>query len=197
MYSIDKKATSLLEINKSKFYGFLVPINSIEEINQIIENIKNEYKDATHYCYAYILDNTKRFNDDGEPGGTAGMPILNVLESNNLDHVLAIVVRYFGGIKLGAGGLVRAYTNSITETLDKSSIIRMIKGNKIEIEFDYNNSKQIDYILNQYNITDKKYSTNVTYIIELPENNDIKEKLNNLIINYNVLDSIYIKVKED
>ena len=116
MYSIKEKEVTLTEINKSKFYGIIIPINNIEEIPNILNNIKNEYKDATHYCYAYILDNIKRFNDDGEPGGTAGMPILNVLENNNLNHLLAVVVRYFGGIKLGAGGLVRAYTNSITNT---------------------------------------------------------------------------------
>ena len=197
MYSIKEKTISLLEINKSKFYCILTPLNSIDEVNNILDDIKNEYKDATHYCYAYIYETTKRFNDDGEPGGTAGMPILNVLGNNNLDHILAIVVRYFGGIKLGAGGLVRAYTNSVTESLNKSSIIKLIKGYKVEIEFDYNNSKQIDYILKQYNIINKKYDTNITYIIEVPDNDDIKDKLNNLIINYNILDSIYIKVKED
>lgn len=193
MYSIDKKTTSLIEINKSKFYGILIPINSIEEVNKIINLTKSEYKDATHYCYAYILDNTKRFNDDGEPGGTAGMPILNVLETNNLNHVLAIVVRYFGGIKLGAGGLVRAYTNSITTTLNNSSIIELIKGYRLKIIFEYNNSKQIDYILKSYNIVDKTYDKNIEYIIEIPYDDDIKDMLNNYIISYEIIDNIYIK----
>lgn len=193
MYSIDKKTTSLIEINKSKFYGILIPINSIEEVNKIINLTKSEYKDATHYCYAYILDNTKRFNDDGEPGGTAGMPILNVLETNNLNHVLAIVVRYFGGIKLGAGGLVRAYTNSITTTLNNSSILELIKGYRLKINFEYNNSKQIDYILKSYNIVDKTYDNNIGYIIEIPYDDDIKDMLKNYIISYEIIDNIYIK----
>ena len=102
-----------------------MPVDNIEDINNILNNIKNEYKDATHYCYAYIIDNTKRFNDDGEPGGTAGMPILNVIEQNNLNHVLIVVVRYFGGIKLGAGGLVRAYSKISYECIkqDKLAIL--------------------------------------------------------------------------
>lgn len=197
MYSIDKKTTSLYEINKSKFYGFLIPINSIEEVDIILNDIKNEYKDATHYCYAYILDNTKRFNDDGEPGGTAGMPILNVLENNELNHVLAISVRYFGGIKLGAGGLVRAYTNSITTTLDNCTIIKLTKGLLISIEFDYNNIKQVDYLLKDYNIISKEYNNNITYKIEIPNNIDIKSILDKYIVNYTVLNEIYIKEKED
>ena len=197
MYSIKEKTISELEINKSKFYCILYPLDNIDSINEIINEVKAEYKGATHYCYAYIFDTIKRFNDDGEPGGTAGMPILNVLENNNLDHILAIVVRYFGGIKLGAGGLVRAYTNSVTESLNKSNIIKLIQGYRIEIEFDYSNSKQIDYILKNYNIVDKKYSNNISYIIDAPIIDDIKSKLNNLIINYKVLDNIFIKVKED
>ena len=87
MNSIEKKIITLTEINKSKFYSLLFPLNNISEVDKILVNIKNEYKNATHYCYAYIFEQTKRFNDDGEPNGTAGMPILNVLENNNLDHV--------------------------------------------------------------------------------------------------------------
>ena len=109
---------STIIINKSKFICELIYINNENEIIKRLNTIKNKYKDATHYCYAYICDNVKRFNDDGEPGGTAGMPILNVLENNNLNHVLCVVIRYFGGIKLGAGGLVRAYSDVTLQAID-------------------------------------------------------------------------------
>ena len=197
MYSILFKTTTLLEINKSKFYCELIPINSLNDIDNIISDIKDEYKSATHYCYAYIFDNTKRFSDDGEPGGTAGMPILNVLEQNNLNHVLAVVIRYFGGIKLGAGGLVRAYTNSVSDTINNSKIIELIEGKQISIEFTYDNSKQIDYLLKDYEIVNKEYSTNIKYIINIPNTIDIKEILNNYIIDYIELNNILITKKED
>lgn len=197
MYSINTKTTTLIEINKSKFYCELIPINSLDEIDNIINNVKKEYKDATHYCYAYIFDNTKRFSDDGEPGGTAGMPILNVLEQNNLDHVIAIVIRYFGGIKLGAGGLVRAYTNSVCESINNSKIIELIKGKKISIEFTYDNIKQIDYLLKDANVIGKEFNSNVTYIFNIQDNINIKEILNNYILNFKELDNILIAKKED
>lgn len=197
MYSIKEKEVTLTEINKSKFYGIIIPINNTEEIPNILNNIKNEYKDATHYCYAYILDNIKRFNDDGEPGGTAGMPILNVLENNNLNHLLAVVVRYFGGIKLGAGGLVRAYTNSITNTLDKCKIIELIEGQLIKIEFSYDNIKQIDYLLKDYEIIEKEYNNNIMYKINIPINSNIKQLLTKYINTYEIIRNIYIEKRLD
>lgn len=98
---------------KSKFLGYIFKIDSIEKINSILKDLKKEHKKATHICYAYILFNETmqvKAHDDGEPSGTAGKPIYNVLEKKNLKNVLLVVVRYFGGIKLGAGGLVRMYT---------------------------------------------------------------------------------------
>ena len=119
MQSISQKVLSTIEIQKSKFVCILIPLNKLEDVKIELENIKKEYKCATHYCYGYIFDQMKRFSDDGEPGGTAGMPILKVLENHSFNHVLAVVVRYFGGIKLGAGGLVRAYTNSVVDAIEK------------------------------------------------------------------------------
>ena len=93
MKSISSKACTTIEIQKSKFICILFPLSSIEEVKVNLAEIKEEYKGATHYCYAYIYNQIKRFSDDGEPGGTAGMPILKVLENQELNHVLAIVVR--------------------------------------------------------------------------------------------------------
>lgn len=113
MKRIKETFVNLIEINKSKFYGILIPINNVDEVKTQLSNIRKEYPKATHYCYAYRIDNLEKSNDDGEPSGTAGRPMLEYLKNNDLDNVLAIVVRYFGGIKLGAGGLVRAYVDSL------------------------------------------------------------------------------------
>ena len=102
MFTI-KNIENTITINKSKFITNLISVNNIDEINYNLNIIKNKYKDATHNCYAYIINNNKRFSDDNEPSGTAGLPILDCLEKNNLNYVLCIVTRYFGGIKLGAG----------------------------------------------------------------------------------------------
>ena len=106
---------SYYEISKSKFYGYKFEIKTEKEVKLIIENLKAEHKKARHFCFAYIVDDNgakEKVSDDGEPKGTAGMPILNVLKHKSLRNILLVVVRYFGGIKLGAGGLVRAYTKT-------------------------------------------------------------------------------------
>ena len=108
-----------LEIKKYKFFGYLFEIKNVDEIKPIIENLKKEHKKATHICYAYRLNSpfAEKAVDDGEPSGTAGKPILNVLQKQEKQNVLLVVVRYFGGIKLGAGGLLRAYSKCASETL--------------------------------------------------------------------------------
>ena len=150
MKSINKNVVNEIIINKSMFITKLIKINNEDEIKIKLDYIQKEYKDAHHYCYAYITGNTKRFNDDGEPSGTAGMPILNVLENNNLTNILCVVIRYFGGIKLGAGGLVRAYTKAVTEALNNAKIINLTDGFSINLEFDYNKIKIIDNIFVRY-----------------------------------------------
>ena len=105
-------------INKSRFICLTCNIADVNEVNKKLEEIKNKYKDATHYCYAYIIGGMEKANDDGEPSGTAGVPILNVLQKEGLKNVLCVVVRYFGGIKLGAGGLTRAYTKAASGVLN-------------------------------------------------------------------------------
>lgn len=177
-------------IKNSKFICYIFQIEQKEEITKILNQIKEEYYDATHHCYAYILDNEKKESDDGEPSGTAGIPILQVLEKNNLNHVLCIVVRYFGKIKLGAGGLVRAYTKSVTETL-KNNIITLKKGFCIQITFPYDKLKTIDYLLKNKDIIEKEFNNTITYKIhvdteELEQLKAIKE------IEIEILYSLYI-----
>lgn len=170
-----------------------VIINNQDEIDSKLKDIKHKYKGATHYCYAYIYDNNKRFNDDGEPGGTAGMPILNVLENNNLNHVLCVVIRYFGGIKLGAGGLVRAYTKSVTSCLENTKIIDKKECQLIKITFSYDKVKIIDKIINK-NILLKEFENSITYTIAISKD-EVKNTLKlleNYIINLEILDDNYI-----
>ena len=167
-------------INKSRFICISYIINSISDVDVFLNEAKEKYEDATHYCYAYIIDSYKKCSDDKEPSGTAGLPILNVLEKNELNNILVIVVRYFGGIKLGAGGLVRAYTNSVVECL-KDNIKDIKKGIKLEIKFGYDKVKIIDNIFKD-KIIDKYFDEYIMYIIKISydEYELIKDKLINL-----------------
>ena len=174
MKTIENSVFFEISIKNSRFLCYLYPIQN-ENIENYLNHIKSVHPKATHYCYAYIYDSIKHSSDDGEPGGTAGMPILNVLEKENLNHVLAIVVRYFGGIKLGAGGLVRAYTKSVTECLKNTSFTELIQGYKISITFSYDEENNILYILNGSIIDEKKYLENITYICYV--SSDVFKKL--------------------
>jgi len=193
MYSIDKNVKNEIIINKSRFITFLFKLNKKDDVETLINKVKNEYKDATHYCYAYIIDGYMKCTDDGEPSKTAGAPLLNVLEKNKLDHVLVIVVRYFGGIKLGTGGLVRAYTRSITDCLNLVNIIELNKGYLIQIEFSHDNIKQIDLILKNINVT-KSFDNFIIYSFCVKESDleIIKNKLERYILGFKIINSVYI-----
>lgn len=195
MLSIRNNMTSEYIINKSRFITKLIKVNDVLEIDKKVDEIKNEYKDATHYCYAFIIGNVKRFNDDGEPSGTAGMPILNVLENNNLNYILCVVIRYFGGIKLGAGGLVRAYTKGVTNTLEECEIISLIEGLEIDIYFNYDQTKDVDYFLKNTKIINKEFNEKIKYVIQIISNN--KDEYLNYFdknnIDYEIKNDIYIE----
>ena len=147
MNIIIKELESEIIIKKSKFIGIIKKINNFDDINNILDNIKEKYHDATHICYAYILNNQKKYFDDKEPTGTAGIPILNVLEKNKLNYCIAIVVRYFGGIKLGSSNLLRAYQNSISNILE-NNIKEISYSTKIRITTNYKDLKNIKFLLN-------------------------------------------------
>lgn len=168
MYTISENTEKEIEIKKSRFISRIYRIYNLEEVDKILQELKKEYKDAPHYCYAYIIDENKKSSDDNEPSGTAGIPILQVLEKNNLNYVLCVVIRYFGGIKLGAGGLVRAYTKSVTEGLKMCQKYELIPGYKIEINISYDEQKKLDYIVKEYKV-DKKFDNNITYHILIPK----------------------------
>ncbi len=167
MLSIKNNLVNEIIIKKSRFITFLFRVDNDDDVKKYMNILNNDYKDATHICYAYILDNVKRFSDDGEPGGTAGMPILSVIENKNLNHILCCVVRYFGGIKLGASGLVRAYSNSCNDAIDKASIINLLPGKLCNFTFNYDNTKIIDNILKNSIITNKVYDSSVSYTFKI------------------------------
>ncbi|MBQ2872835.1 MAG: YigZ family protein [Bacilli bacterium] len=191
MYTIKNNNHNEIIIKNSRFICYLYKIKDKSEVNDIINNIKESNKDANHYCYAYIVDDYKKSSDDGEPSGTAGIPILKVLEANNLNNILAVVVRYFGGILLGAGGLVRAYTKSVTNTLSSDNIVKLTKGYNIDIEFNYNKIKEIDYLLKDININNKIFDNTIKYNIDIPISFIDTIKLNK--INYKILKDINIE----
>lgn len=175
MFTIKNEEINEYIINKSKFISFSYKINNEKDAINKINEIKKIYKDATHVCYAYVTGNIKRFNDDNEPGGTAGMPILNVLDNKKLDNILVIVVRYFGGIKLGAGGLVRAYSNAANEVIKNNNIIPIKKIFKKRIVFDYSNINNVNYVLKDYDITYKEFNENIIYEFIYEDDNYPKE----------------------
>lgn len=195
------KETKITEytIQKSRFITVFTIVHTKEEISEKLEQVKIDYPGANHYCYAYISDQEKRCSDDGEPSKTAGMPMLNVLESNELNHVLCIVIRYFGGIKLGAGGLVRAYTKAVTSALEQNTLVEMMKGYQVKIKFSYDTLKQIDYLLKNVLITNKEFQECITYTIhiEREQKETILKELNSYLLDSTVEKEIYITKEMD
>ena len=181
-------------IKNSKFITILFPINDNTKIDNLIDSLKKQYPKANHYCYAYVLNNYQKANDDGEPSGTAGMPILNVLLKEKIFNVLAVTIRYFGGIKLGAGGLIRAYTKSVKLALDNSNLVTLKKGYKIKVTIPYNEQKNFEYLLKDYQILKKEFNQNITYEFLSPSNSlQIIDKYN-----YEILNEEYIReIKEN
>ena len=143
----------LLKEKGSKFIGFAFPVNNEAEIKAALEKVRTEHPKATHHSYAFRLGiegENYRANDDGEPSGSAGLPIYNQLLANELTHILLIVVRYYGGTKLGVSGLVKTYKESAKLTLEESEIITKDLESGVEIEFDFNKQNQIFTLLNKF-----------------------------------------------
>lgn len=139
---------------KSLFIGYIKRVNTEEEAKEFISEIRNKHKDATHNCYAYVVGanmGIQRYSDDGEPQGTAGIPILEVIKKNGLTDCAVVVTRYFGGIMLGAGGLTRAYTKGAAVAVKAAGIVEKVKGRKLEITIDYDLLGKIQYICGQNN----------------------------------------------
>ena len=191
MKTIKENTISKYEINKSIFICCLYKINSIDEVKTRLEEAKNTFKDATHYTYAYIIDEARKSSDDGEPGGTAGVPIMEVLLKHELNYVLCIVIRYFGGIKLGAGGLVRAYRKSACIGIDNSTLLNLVDGYKIEITTSYEEQKNIEKLIKNYTFS-KTYTDIVKYELNIKQ--DDINILNSKNVNYTILKTLKIEL---
>lgn len=204
--TVHKYGKDEIIINKSRFIGHAMPIENEDDALEFIGKIKSEYRDATHNVYAYVLgedNNIQRFNDDGEPSGTAGIPVLEVIKKENLRKVVVVVTRYFGGIKLGAGGLIRAYTKGAKIGLEAGIIVDKIPHRKIKIRINYTSYGMIENFLNQggYIIDNIEYDDGVNIYVYI-EHKDLEAftiKINNLtsgtaIIEH--LDDEYISLKD-
>lgn len=166
-------ATGEIVEKKSRFIAHVYPISSEEDALQHIERIKKEYWDARHNCFAYVIgpnQELQRFSDDGEPSGTAGKPILEVLLGEDIHNVLVIVTRYFGGTLLGTGGLVRAYSSATKIGLEACVITERCEGKKVSVKTDYNGLGKLHYIVEQMQISilDTIYTDSVEVILIVP-----------------------------
>ena len=179
MNTIIKNCKKEINIKKSRFIGIAIEITTKEEAENIIKSYKEQYKDATHVCYVYIVNNNEKASDDGEPKGTAGIPMLNLLKKKSLTNILCIVIRYFGGIKLGANGLLRAYVDTELEVLN-NNIVPLINGYYLKIKFPYSLEKEVSHLLKNCTITNKQYDKNIVY--ELECDIDIYSKLQSMKI---------------
>ena len=170
--SLSDETVTEQTIEKSRFIATSCHIEGEEEAKAFIERVKSKYRDATHNCYAYIADdkgNFLRFSDDGEPQGTAGMPMLEVLKANNLKQVAVVVTRYFGGIKLGAGGLVRAYSGAVAQNVAAAKRVTYEQCVKSGYEVDYTQTDlcQRFFSSNDCTLIDTVYADKVTFIVAI------------------------------
>lgn len=172
--TIDKFVNSELIIKKSRFIALLFPVSVAQETAKLLSGIRQSYPGANHYCYAYIIrqngSKIERCDDNGEPTGTAGWPMLNVLQKMELENVMAVVVRYFGGILLGTGGLVKAYTQSMQTVIDKTRIVNMEYCQMVSIALDYSYygqfARDISHIFK--NANDIQFTNQVNISIWVP-----------------------------
>lgn len=170
-----------LEIKRSEFIAYAYSIESEEQAVALIEELRKKHYDARHICYAYVVDeqgNRARFSDDGEPGGTAGMPILDVIKNNDLKKTLIAVVRYFGGILLGAGGLVRAYSDSAAGVVRESGKKFLRLSDIYEITADYSLYKRISRVIESLGqIISTEYGSGVTVTLSVESGKQVEQKI--------------------
>ena len=200
---LNDESAEIIE-KKSKFIANLIHVESIEEAENSIKEIKKRYHDAKHNCIAYrVIEDGKiveRSSDDGEPSGTAGAPMLNLLQKNNLCNVLVIVTRYFGGILLGTGGLVRAYSDVTQSVIERTTKIFKVCGVEFNVKIDYANLDIFKYYCknNEINIIKIDYGEDINLKIEMEKNRkdilieEIKEKMQNTI-KIDILEDKYIE----
>lgn len=198
--TIDNEAEGIITEKKSKFIANIFYVENEKEAEEILKKIKKKYYDARHNCYAYRIKNEngilQKQSDDGEPSGTAGSPMLNILEKKELINVIAIVTRYFGGILLGTGGLVKAYSEALKEALRNAEYAQIEQGYILEIITTYEDINKIEHLLiqNDVAIVNKEYTEKIKLLVEIS-----KEKHEKIVkkIPENNLKKVKIEIKEE
>lgn len=179
-YRIIKETTiSEIEIKKSRFIATLLPVSTGDDVDRELLQIKKKHYKANHNCSAYILGKNseeRHYNDDGEPQGTAGRPILTVIENNEITEVLLVVTRYFGGIKLGSKGLVRAYMEASADVISKASILTIKPASLVSINLDYSNFQKLNRLCEKLDIDMYRVDYLEKIRLELLVGDSIKEK---------------------
>ncbi len=203
-YTIKEDCSAEITEKKSKFICNVFHVESVEEVEEKLNIIRKKYHDARHNCFVYkvVEEGAFKASDDGEPSGTAGVPMLNIVNGRNISNVLVVVTRYFGGILLGTGGLVRAYSLATTTALDSAIIIKQEEGLEAEFFVDYKELEEVKYHLKNRNINISKleYFEKVKLIVE-GEKNSIssleKEKLSDRVIleHVKILGKKYIRIE--
>lgn len=203
-YTIKEDCSAEITEKKSKFICNVFHVESVEEVEEKLNIIRKKYHDARHNCFVYkvVEEGAFKASDDGEPPGTAGVPMLNIVNGRNISNVLVVVTRYFGGILLGTGGLVRAYSLATTTALDSAIIIKQEEGLEAEFFVDYKELEEVKYHLKnrKINISKLEYFEKVKLIVE-GEKNSIssleKEKLSDRVIleHVKILGKKYIRIE--
>ena len=187
MYKIKNTYENTITIEKSVFITHLYRVDNVEDVYEILEKVRKKYYDATHNCYAYILGDNQEIqkaSDDGEPQKTAGFPMIEVLKKNSLTNVLAITTRYFGGILLGAGGLVRAYSSSVSEIVKKCELYVDEEQTKFKLTTSYSGYNTLLKVFNYITYDDISFTNDV--IITGYLRTDMKDKFNEDLYKYKV-----------
>lgn len=180
-FTVSEPVSASFTEKRSEFICYLAPVRTSEEAVDFINSVRAEHRKAKHNVYAYILrdDNISRYSDDGEPQGTAGVPVLDVLQKRGLTDVCAVVTRYFGGILLGGGGLVRAYSHAVSIVCDSAKIMNMCMCHRLKIKTDYGMYGKISYILPRFDtitVSSDFGSDIILEILVLNENLDALKK---------------------
>jgi len=171
--TIEREQTAEIKVTGSRFIGTAYPITTEKQASEFIQRISRKFFNATHNCYAYQIGSHSvtitRYSDAGEPAGTAGLPILNVINGRQLTNVAVVITRYFGGTKLGKGGLVRAYSQCTRQVLDQCSMVKKYLYQKLKLEFDYNLTGSVMRVISSLhaNIHESIYDKNSTLILYL------------------------------
>lgn len=205
-YTIAGYAEKEIVIEKSRFIGYIQPVKTTEEAEQFINKIKNRHNDATHNVPVYLIGKNyeiQKYSDDGEPSGTAGIPVLEMLKKEGVTNLALVITRYFGGIKLGTGGLVRAYTNTAKSVLEMAGFVKKVAHELIEVKMNYTflGKAQSQLVRKGYTIKDTIFLEDVSINVYAPlDKTDQLKKLLTQITNgqctFKSLDKVYLEFKQ-